>query len=75
MVKRNVVCHTGSDVARVNKVCAVALGTRSCSEKYATESEKLKLKMKFTVGCWNVRSLWQVRKYEILKQETESDMT
>ncbi|ESO04122.1 hypothetical protein HELRODRAFT_173210 [Helobdella robusta] len=63
--------HTGSDVARVNKVRAVALGTRSCSVKYATESQKDRLKMGLIVGVWNVRSLWQTGAYALMKKELE----
>ena len=49
---------------------AAALATRSCSKKNATESQKMR--MKFTVGYWNARSLRQVGKYEILKHEASS---
>ncbi|ESO11453.1 hypothetical protein HELRODRAFT_183147 [Helobdella robusta] len=55
----------------VNKVRAAALGTRGCSVKYATESQKDRLKMGLTVGVWNVRSLWQTGAYALMKKELE----
>ena len=81
--------HTGSDVARVNKVRAAVLGTRSCGGKYATSdhdsnqdndcvmkkmTERIKMTAKgsLTVGTWNVRSLFQAGKYEILKREMDN---
>lgn len=63
--------HTGSVVARVNKDRVAAFGTRSCNEKFTTESQRTTLKMKFTVGVWNVRSLWQAGAYVMLKKELE----
>ena len=79
--------HTGSDVARVNKVRAAVLGTRSCDGKYATSDHDsnqdndcvmkkmteriMTAKGSLTVGMWNVRSLFQARKYEILKREMD----
>ncbi|ESO04381.1 hypothetical protein HELRODRAFT_172757 [Helobdella robusta] len=63
--------HTDSDVTRVNKVRAAALGTRGCSVKYAIESQKDRLKMGLTVGVWNVRSLWQTGAYALMKKELE----
>lgn len=63
--------HTGSVVARVNKDRAAALGARSCSGEFVTESQRSRLKMKFTVGVWNVRSLWQTGTYVMLKKELE----
>ncbi|ESO03989.1 hypothetical protein HELRODRAFT_173035 [Helobdella robusta] len=71
MVVQKKYAHTGSDVARVNKVRAAALGTRGCSVKYATESQKDRLKMGLTVGVWNVRSLWQTGAYALMKKELE----
>ncbi|ESO04053.1 hypothetical protein HELRODRAFT_173127 [Helobdella robusta] len=70
MVVQKKYAHTGSDVARVNKVRAAALGTRDCSVKY-TESQKDRLKMGLTVGVWNVRSLWQTGAYALMKKELE----
>ncbi|ESO00374.1 hypothetical protein HELRODRAFT_175785 [Helobdella robusta] len=71
MVVQKKYAHTGSDVARSNKVRAAALGTRGCSVKYATESQKDRLKMGLTVGVWNVRSLWQTGAYALMKKELE----
>ncbi|ESN98832.1 hypothetical protein HELRODRAFT_162291 [Helobdella robusta] len=71
MVVQKKYAHTGSDVARVNKVRAAALGTKGCSVKYATESQKDRLKMGLTVGVWNVRSLWQTGAYALMKKELE----
>ncbi|ESO04609.1 hypothetical protein HELRODRAFT_172276 [Helobdella robusta] len=71
MVVQKKYAHTGSDVARVNKVRAAALETRGCSVKYATESQKDRLKMGLTVGVWNVRSLWQTGAYALMKKELE----
>ncbi|ESN91358.1 hypothetical protein HELRODRAFT_165384 [Helobdella robusta] len=36
-----------------------------------TESQRGKMKMKFTVRIWNVRSLWQAGTYAMLKKELE----
>ncbi|ESO06056.1 hypothetical protein HELRODRAFT_160181 [Helobdella robusta] len=55
--------HTGSVVARDNKDRIAALGTRSYNEKFVTEFQRGKMKIKFTVGIWNVRSLWQAGIY------------
>ncbi|ESN94374.1 hypothetical protein HELRODRAFT_164206 [Helobdella robusta] len=72
MVVQKKYAHTGSDVTRVNKVRAAALGTRGgCSVKYATESQKDRLKMGLTVGVWNVRSLWQTGTYALMKKKLE----
>src|SRR5215475_7557859 len=69
---------TGSDVARVNKVRAVTLGTRGHSEKFNAESHitdrrrmRVTGKQKLVVGTWNVRSLWQTGKYQLLIHEME----
>ncbi|ESO11836.1 hypothetical protein HELRODRAFT_166896 [Helobdella robusta] len=51
--------YNGSVVARDNKDRIAASGTRSYNEKFVTESQRGKMKMKFTVGIRNVRSLWQ----------------
>ncbi|ESO12104.1 hypothetical protein HELRODRAFT_158528 [Helobdella robusta] len=63
--------HTGSVVARNHKDRIAALGTRSYNEKFVTESQRGQMKMKFTVGIWNVRSLWQAGTYAMLKKELE----
>ncbi|ESN90790.1 hypothetical protein HELRODRAFT_182617 [Helobdella robusta] len=46
-----------------------ALQTWIYNEKFVTESQRGKMKMKFTVGIWNVRSLWQAGRYTMLKKE------
>ena len=71
--------HTGSVVARLNKDRVVALGTRGYLEKCVTKSERSRLRMtgrrkketEFTIGEWNVRTLYQVGKYQLLKNEME----
>jgi hypothetical protein len=66
--------------AWINKDRAVALGTRSCSEKCVSESrnevrKKMRLtgrryKTEFIVGEWNVRTPYQAGKY-LLKNELD----
>ncbi|ESO04261.1 hypothetical protein HELRODRAFT_172618 [Helobdella robusta] len=60
--------HTGSVVTRDNKDRIAALGTKSYKEKFVTESERGEMKIKFTVGFWNVRSLRQAGTYAMLKK-------
>ncbi|ESO11877.1 hypothetical protein HELRODRAFT_166961 [Helobdella robusta] len=63
MVVQKKYAHTGSDVARVNKVHAAVLGTRGCNVKYATESQKDRLKMGLTRwrnGRWEDIMVWNI---------------
>lgn len=72
---------TGWDVARVNKVPALSLGTGTESDKSATEQNKPKeaalrkinmAKQDFNVGTWNVRTLWATGKLELLREELKN---
>jgi hypothetical protein len=53
---------------------AALLRARDCYEKSATESRKISMigRIHIRIGTWNIRILWQTRKYQIMKHALEA---
>ena len=66
--------HTGSIVAKNKKNRVAVLRIRDCNDKSATESGKIRMvgRDHVRIGAWNVQTLWQTGKYQIMKHILEA---
>ena len=66
--------HTGSIVAQDKKDRVAVLRTTDCNDKSVTESGKIRMvgRDHVRIGTWNVRTLWQTGKYQIMKHVLEA---
>ena len=66
--------HTRSIVAQNKKNRVAVLRTRDCNDKSATESGKIRMvgRDHVRIGAWNVQTLWQTGKYQIMKHVLEA---